>query len=186
MIVRWEIALTPIRSLSFLDRLQVFQVPSLPPISQPGSTPQPANPTIPKCAWPVQNGEALVPLRPPRSEGHVLEIGNGSGGNAIIKTRDALTGRLLFAFFVKASSSASFVNIPDGTYRFQYAIGGDLRADCKSFIRISALAQFPQETLSTSFTATEIVRQTLSYTLYPVPNGNVRPQSLDVTAFDAE
>jgi len=83
-------------------------------------------------------------------------------------------------------ASASYMNIPDGTYSIQYAVGGDLRDDCKSFMQISALGQFPQETLSTSFTATEIVREELAYTLYPVPDGNVRPQSLDLAAFNAE
>jgi hypothetical protein len=177
---------THANTLPVLPRQTSFSSNVAAPISKPASTAQRVNPAIPKCAWPVQNGEVLVPLRPPRSEGHLLEIQNGSGGNAIIKARDALTGRLLFAFFVKASSSASFVSIPDGTYRFQYAIGGDLSADCKSFIQISALGQFPEETLSTSYTATQIVTKELGYTLYPVPHGNVRPQSIALTAFDAE
>jgi hypothetical protein len=179
-------AFARVRFLFFRDRLQTFQVPSLPLFHGLQSLRRSPQMAIPKCVWPVQNGEVLVPLRPPRSEGHILEIENGSGGNAIIKGRDALTGRLLFAFFVKASSTASFVNIPDGTYRFQYAIGGDLRADCMSFIQMSALGQFQQETLSTSFTATEIVRQEIGYTLHPVPHGNVTPQSLSVTAFETE
>jgi hypothetical protein len=159
-----------------------------PPISQPTtySSSQPSSAPIAKCSRLVQNGEALVPLRPVRDDGHVLTIENGSGGNAIIKARDALTNRLSFVFFVKASSSASYRNLPDGTYRIQYAIGGDLRADCKSFIQLSALGQFPQETLSTNYTATGIVTHELGYTLYPVAHGNVRPQTLDLAAFNAE
>lgn len=115
-----------------------------------------------------------------------MSYGLTTDQEGIIKVRDAFAGRLLFAFFVKTNSSASYTNIPDGAYRIQYAIGDDLHVDCKSFIHISALGQFPQQTLSTSFTATEIVRHELGYTLYPVPHGNVRPETLDLAAFNAE
>jgi hypothetical protein len=73
------------------------------PISQPAIPSQTSSLAIAKCPVPVQNGEVLVPITPPRSEGHVLHINNGSSGNAIIKARDALVGQLLFAFFAVVS-----------------------------------------------------------------------------------
>lgn len=147
----------------------------------------PPEPPVAKCSLSRLNGDVLDQLMPPRTEGHVLEIKNGSGGNAIIKVRNAYTGRLLFSFFVQSNSSASYNNIPDGTYRIQYAIGDDLRADCKSFVKISGLGQFPEpDTLSTTLTPTQVITQRLSYTLYPVPGGNVRPQAIDPSDFNDE
>jgi hypothetical protein len=141
---------------------------------------------IAKCARSVQNGEVLERNAASREPGHTLEIRNGSGGDAIIKARDAYSRRLQFSFFVKANEWVAYKNIADGTYLIQYAIGIDLRADCKSFIQPKSLGQFPQESLTTSFTSTQIIRHRLSYTLYPVPNGNVRPLALDAGTFDAE
>ena len=143
-------------------------------------------PTLPRCDWSVHSGDVLEQHTVMRDSGHVLTIENGSSGDAIIKVRDAYSRRLQFSFFVRANSSASYPNIADGTYLIQYAIGTELGADCKSFIQPSALGQFSEETLETSFTPTEIVHQQLSFTLYPVPNGNVRPQALDLSAFNAE
>ncbi len=154
-----------------------------PPISKPSA---PTPPPAAKCVWRMESGDIIDQLSARRSSGHILEIENGSGGNAIIKVRNALTDRLLVSFFVKRNSSASYRGIPDGTFRVQYAIGGDLQVNCKNFIEVKALGQFPEESLSTSFTTTEIDRPRLAYTLDPVADGNVRPQKLDLAAFNAE
>ena len=154
-----------------------------PRIVQPTSERAPT----PTCRVPPKNGQILVRNRSWTNEGHTIEIINGSGGNAIIKVRDAYTHYLLVSFFVERAGTASLINVPDGTYRIQYAFGGDLRSDCHSFVRATSAAQFPEsETLETTFTLDEIVRSRLSYTLYAVPNGNVRPETLDLAAFNAD
>lgn len=118
--------------------------------------------------------------------GHRLEISNGTSGDAIIKIRDANTGALKLSFFVSRGNSARIDGLPDGYYRFQYALGNALDASCKSFLDATA-SQFPNaEQLTTRRTATQIVRSRLSYTLYSVRHGNVRPQPLSLSAFNAD
>jgi hypothetical protein len=78
------------------------------------------------------------------------------------------------------------INVPDGDYRIQYAFG-DLGTDCRSFARVISAAQFPDiEVLRTRYTQDEIIRSRLSYTLFSVPDGNVRPQNIDIATFRAD
>ncbi len=126
----------------------------LPSLAQAGT------PTIPKCVFPPENGAVLTSNLRSKAKGQVLEIRNGSSGNAIVKV---------------------------GTYRFQYAFGDDLRADCRNFIQIASAAQFPDiESLRTLHTQNQIEHSRLSYTLYSVPSGNVRPETLDAAKFNAD
>jgi hypothetical protein len=138
------------------------------------------------CAEPPANG-ALLDGRRFSGEGHELEIHNGASGDAIIKIRDAGTGRLMTSFFVTENNSASVSGIPDGTYVFQYAFGAPLAEDCRSFVTITSANEFPGPR---SFVTEEsgdgrysTVR--LSYTLYSVPGGNIQPRSIDPAAFNA-
>jgi DnaJ domain len=143
--------------------------------------------SIPTCAFPPRNGEILLRHGIWGKEGHAIEIINGSNGNAIIKVKNAFTGSLVVSFFVAKGATASLMNIPDGGYRVQYAFGEDLQGDCHSFVRTLAASQFPGiETLETRYTSTEVIYSQLSYTLFSVRDGNVRPQALDVAAFNAD
>lgn len=114
--------------------------------SAPTKAPEKAQ--IPKCVFPPENGAVLTSNLRSKETGHVLEIRNGSGGNAIVKIRDASTDHLFASFFV-AKGSVSYFNLPDGTYRFQYAFGNDLRADCRNFVQVASAAQFPDVNRST-------------------------------------
>jgi hypothetical protein len=156
--------------------------------SVPLSGPALDDPTQPTCPYPVMNGETLVKRNVWSSnDGHAIEIENGSGGNAIVKVRNAYTGALLVSFFVAKGSMAAITNVPDGAYRIQYALGGNLGIDCQSFARVMSASQFPEiETLTTNYTTSRYYKQRLSYTLFPVPHGNVRPLPLDIAAFNAE
>jgi hypothetical protein len=163
----------------------VYQAPPQYPILKvaPSSPELP----IPTCSSPPINGQILIRATPPSKEGHAVEIRNGSDGNAIIKMRNRDTGKLAIAFFVEKGKTASITNLPDGDYRTQYAFGDAFRSDCRSFVRITSASQFPDiESLRTRYTQTQIVRSRLSYTLFSLPAGNVRPESLAVTAFNAE
>jgi hypothetical protein len=146
----------------------------------------PAPPPPPSCSIPPFNGKVLARNVTPPKDGHVLEIRNGTNGNAIVKIRDALSGNLRVSFFVERASTASFAGLPDGVYRFQYAFGGQLSSDCRSFSHIDYAGQFPEtETLMTETTRTQIITKRLSYTLYAVPGGNVRPQAIDISTFNS-
>jgi hypothetical protein len=77
--------------------------------------------SVPTCASPPDNGETLIRRGSSVGNGHSIEIKNGSSGNAIVKVRNAYTGSLLVSFFVAKASTASIANVPDGSYRIQYA-----------------------------------------------------------------
>lgn len=138
------------------------------------------------CATPPANG-ALLDGRRFSGEGHELQIHNGASGDAIIKIRNAETGRLVTSFFVTESNSASVSGIPDGTYTFQYAFGAPLAEDCKSFVNITSANEFPgPRSLVTeeSEDGRHYTTRQLSYTLYSVPEGNIQPVSIDPAAFN--
>jgi hypothetical protein len=149
-----------------------------------------APPPVPTCATPPENGEVLVDRRP-ASEGHRLEIENGTAGDAIVKVRDGVTGKLLASFFVNRGATAQLENVPDGTYQIQYALGDKLAKNCHSFVNdgTASANKFPDlDQLQTRYEetpdGTRIIHQVLSYTLYSVPGGNVRPSDIDMTDFD--
>ena len=160
------------------------QSPTLP---APSSLGKPPAIKVPTCAFAPYNGQILTQSSPWKNKGHSVEINNGTDGNAIIKLRDAYTNSMIMSFFVTKGLSASAYNIPDGAYRVQFAFGDELQSDCRSFVHAESAGQFPGvEELRTEFTPTQIIRSQLSYTLYPVPNGNVRPETIDISKFDAD
>jgi hypothetical protein len=178
---------SPIRPTYQTSRLS-HPSPTLTPLaSTPAGRGADVAASVPTCAFPPRNGEILVRSGVWNDEGHSIEIINGSGGNAIIKVKNAYTGSLLVSFFVAKGNTASVINVPDGSYRVQYAFGEDLQSDCHSFVRIASASQFPGiKTFTTRYTTTEIIHSQLSYTLFPVRDGNVRPQALDITAFNTD
>jgi DnaJ domain len=161
-------------------------ISSKPTFDVSGLTPAPS--TEPTCARPVANGALLGGYAQYLDKpGHIIEIKNGSSGDAIIKARNAATGRLVISFLVARNATASFRYLPDGVYRFQYAFGPALRPDCKSFTHIAAAGEFPDlDPMVTEATDREIIHRHLTYTLYAVSSGNVRPQSISAAAFEAE
>jgi hypothetical protein len=142
---------------------------------------------VPTCPVQPFNGKVLAKNIPSTENGHSIEVRNGSTANAIIKIKDAYSGTLRLSFFVAKGSTASFTDLPDGIYRIQYAFGGDFGRDCRSFSQITSAAQFPAiESLTTEITSSQIITKSLTYTLYTVPGGNVRPQSIDKDSFNAD
>jgi curved DNA-binding protein CbpA len=119
--------------------------------------------------------------------GHHLEITNGSEGAAIIKLRDAHTGRARLSFFVGKGGRAKVGPLPDGDYHVQYAIGADLAEDCRAFVAIDRAAEFPDlDSLKAEYRDGGVVTQTLTYVLYDAPHGNVRARTIDPQKFLTE
>lgn len=144
----------------------------------------------PACAAPPSNGDLLAD-KGLSDHGHAITIENGSNGDAILKVREAISGRLLASLFIARSQSATMEGIPDGRYRIQYGIGETLDVSCKAFSDTSSASQFPDiEDLTTEETTddagTQISHQHLSYTLYPVAGGNVRPESINSADFEQD
>lgn len=183
------------REFKSVSSAPTYQIPKSvePPRSLPNpgnaeaSRPAPQEVRLPTCPFPPANGQIFVGSFPPAKKGHTIEIENRSSANAIIKIRNANTTRLFASFYVAKGQSASITNLPDGDYRIQYAFGADLGVDCRNFIRVTSAAQFPDiESLRTEYTSTQIIRSRLSYTLYSVPSGNVKPQGIDAASFNAD
>lgn len=146
---------------------------------------------IPTCDREIGNAEKLAGSMQLQASGHVLEIENGSSGDAIIKIRRLPSHKLARSFLVKQNEKASIEGLPDGRYAIQYAYGPQLAADCKSFTHITAAGEFPEgDELLTTREPTEdgvmIGHKRLSYTLYSVPSGNIQPQAIDADQFNAE
>jgi hypothetical protein len=146
---------------------------------------------VPVCKRQPANGAVLTGKRRLLSSGHLLEINNGSAGDAIVKLRRSETMKTTASFLVRSNESASLSGIPDGEYAIQYAFGPSLSEDCKSFTSIESAGQFPQiERLTTERTEVydgiNIRRMRLSYTLYSVPGGNVRPETIAADAFGTD
>ena len=145
---------------------------------------------VPTCSTMPSNGEVLADNRVAEREGHVLNIDNGTAGDAIIKLRDAESDQTVASFFVRRGEDASLANIPDGSYTIQYAVGDALAEDCQSFPKGKASAdQFPGPNAFTTryeedALGTTVTRQRLTYTLYTVPGGNIRPKSIGMDEFD--
>jgi hypothetical protein len=144
----------------------------------------------PTCDSRPSNGEVLVDHRGAGNSGHKLEIDNSSAGDAIIKVRQS-SGHTLASFFVASGQSATLAKIPDGSYTVQYASGSKLAKDCRRFVNdgTASASAFPgPEDLSTRYEedvdGTTVVHQKLTYTLYAVPGGNVRPSSIDMDKFN--
>jgi hypothetical protein len=143
---------------------------------------------VPKnlCKARPKNGKILKKNVRLIDAGHRLTIENGSSSDAIVKLRDAVNGRLTASFYVKKSMKASLNGIPDGQYRVQFAYGDAMTRDCAAFISPVASAFNGLQTLSTETTASQIITQELSFTLFTVSGGNVRPVGISPEEFNGD
>jgi|CoawatStandDraft_6_1074263.scaffolds.fasta_scaffold01949_9 curved DNA-binding protein CbpA len=151
---------------------------------------QPAAEVEPTCENLPANGKVFSGRKLLGGKGHILDINNGSSGNAIVKLRYASSMKTAASFFVRSNETASLSGIPDGTYVIQYAFGPTLSASCRSFTSVESAGQFPQEETFTTervedALGVQVRRMHLSYTLYSVPGGNVRPDTIDASSFAA-
>lgn len=136
------------------------------------------------CPRPLADGQLIDGRLPRGGLGHFMDITNGTEGVAIVKARDPLTDRVRFAVYVGQGGHARVGPLPDGAYRIQYAIGPALAEDCASLTSIDQAHEFPDpETFRKDVREGGIVTETLFYTLYTVPGGNVRPQAIPPAKF---
>jgi hypothetical protein len=138
------------------------------------------------CKTRPKNGQVLKLNIQMVEVGHRLTIKNGSSSDAIIKLRDASLGKLVASFYAKKSMTAALDGVPDGSYRVQFAYGDAMTRNCASFIDPSASAFDGVQTFRTETTTTQIITQELSFTLYTVPGGNVRPTQIGAAEFNED
>jgi hypothetical protein len=61
-----------------------------------------------------------------------------------------------------------------------------LASNCSSLADVISVQKFAEvDALTTEYQPGEVVTKSLSYTLYEVPLGNVRPQAISIDAFNA-
>jgi hypothetical protein len=139
------------------------------------------------CLVSPLNGQVLEDRVDWLGSTNAVEIQNGPRGNAIVKIREAATGKLLVTVFIRRNETARYDGIPDGTFTIQYAIGDRLNPRCTSFPRFESIGEFPPSAplVSDVSTSGEARSHTLRYTLFPVPGGNVMPHPIEASAFDA-
>ena len=153
--------------------------------SSSASSPASAAPTN-LCKARPKNGKILKKNVRFVENGHRLTIENGSSSDAIVKLRDAMDGRLAASFYVKKSMTASLNGIPDGQYRVQFAYGDAMTRDCTAFINPVASAFNGIQSLATETTASQIITQEISFTLFTVTGGNVRPVGISPEEFNGD
>jgi hypothetical protein len=162
-----------------------------PQAQEPPPEKRAASVPAPTCKSQPDNGEILIDRRGRLNDGHILQIENGSEGDAIVKVRDASDNRTLASFFVARGETAALRNIPDGSYFIQYAAGDKLALNCRTFVNdgTASANTFPgPETLTTRYEEVSdgmrVIRGRLTYTLYNVPNGNVHPNEISLDEFN--
>jgi hypothetical protein len=162
-----------------------YYPPSKPTYSSSSTTPASAA-LADLCVLRPTNGKVLTGRLPYTEYGHKLTIQNGASGDAIIKVRNAATGRTVVSFFAAQNRTAVLDGIPDGSYRVQFAYGDAMTADCKGF-REPVASEFPGvQRFEAEMTRTQVITQELSYTLYAVRGGNVRTNSIPATSFSSD
>ncbi len=140
-------------------------------------------PPPPVCETRPVNGQIIGPPVTTPTGVHTLTIKNGSDGDAIVKVRDAVTGRAVVSFFVAANATTTFDRLRDGKYQVQFAVGGAMTADCKTFIQPRAVKMFPEDS---TFGQPGMAVDELTYSLYSMPSGNVMPKTISISDFNAD
>lgn len=127
-------------------------------------------------------------LRPPfnneilsrRSSGpNQVTVRNLGTSDAVAQFRGA-DGAVAMSIFVAASSAAVVNDFPDGRYRLEFASGHAWSRTCNLFVQDMAAQRFPD---FDDFLSTTTMYRIAEYTITPVPDGNVRPVSMEVDTF---
>lgn len=152
----------------------------------PAEPPRPAE-RVRTCAQVPGNGQVLRGYARNSARRNFVRVTNGGSDAAILKVRNARTGRVAVTMYVEPFSTAEFRKLPDGEYRMQFATGGDLKVNCRSFVDPRSVEEYPGTQSLVAVPEADGIRTAgLALTLTPVAGGNVRTEELDRAAFDAD
>lgn len=119
--------------------------------------------------------------------GHDISIKNGSNANAIVKIKHMDMNQTYVSFLVLKGQSVSESCIPDGTYKVQFGFGDHLNEQCSSFLKLQGTQEFRDSiNLQTRRTNRAISWQQITFTLYPVPEGNAQTDTISEASFKAD
>jgi len=139
--------------------------------------------TVPICRNSIPNGRLLGEYSLGPAVGHVLKIVNESSEDVIVKVRNAATGAVAAAIFVRGNQTSGIYGISDGNYKVQYAFGGYLDTTCRNFVEIKDAREFLRPaSFITHLIQNRIITQTVSYSIEAEPTG-VTYQSISVLKF---
>lgn len=170
-------------------------IPSSAPSSVPSSTP--LSSTLPSTfASPLASVQPSVSLQnrslpastvlvsPATSGNGSLKVANGTSRDTYIKLVDPVSRKSTAAFYIKASSTFTLKQIPDGTYQVLFMSGEDWDAQARSFTRSKSLKKFEKSLDFTTQQLTDKIRYTaFELTLNPVVGGNARTSEVDEQEF---
>ncbi|WP_299196264.1 hypothetical protein [uncultured Erythrobacter sp.] len=155
--------------LADIENGQVFD-----PIAVEETEPEP----VATCANPPENGDVLARDRSRGTGVHTIRVFSGGTGHTIVNIRDGASSDLVVSFFVGIGEEASVSDIPDGSYKVQYANGFDLDEECLNFVTIRGASEDPE--LLDFAPGTRI---TMTYDMMPSRQGNFTGQSISPSDF---
>jgi hypothetical protein len=120
-----------------------------------------------------------------QSMGGALTVSNGTNRDAFVKLIEPNYGILVGAFFVKANSSYTLEQIPDGTYRVLFVLGQGWNPNTQTFTKNKHFARFDKSLpyITTQF-GNSISFKAFKITLHPVVGGNTTTSGLNEQEFN--
>jgi hypothetical protein len=110
---------------------------------------------------------------------NTLEVVNSPGQDTVVKLKDR-GGRIVLYGYVRSGESATFTNIPDGDYKFQYASGINFSTYCDMFMQdMMASTSTSYEEYSSTGSRPTII----TYKLIRLAGGNFRSSKLVLSDF---
>lgn len=136
---------------------------------------------MPRSSMP--NGSRIMPDVGTNGYG-VLEAQNGSTEDAVLTLYDSAADETIREVYVAAKHSVRMEGIPEGTYELAYTHGLDWDGDDKFRCGDQDYAQFERQLAFTEERDQEGVRyKTITVTLHPVVEGNVRTKKISRQEF---
>jgi hypothetical protein len=117
--------------------------------------------------------------------GGALTVSNGTNRDAFVKLIEPNYGILVGAFFVKANSSYTLEQIPDGTYRVLFVLGQGWNPNTQTFTKNKHFARFDKPlAYATTQLGSSIRFKVFKITLHPVVGGNTTTSGLNEQEFN--
>jgi hypothetical protein len=117
--------------------------------------------------------------------GGSLTVSNGTNRSAYVKLVEPRSRTLIGALYVKANSTLTLNQIPDGTYQVLFVLGEGWDPSTQSFTKSKSFAKFDQPlNFTTMRLGNRIQYRVFQITLHPVVSGNARTSGVNEQEFN--
>jgi hypothetical protein len=117
--------------------------------------------------------------------GGSLRVSNGTNRNAYVKLVELRSRTLVGALYVKANSTLTLNQIPDGTYQVLFVLGEGWNPNTQSFTKNKYFAKFNQSlNFTTMQLGNSIQYRVFQLTLHPVAGGKARTSGVNEQEFN--